>query len=137
PVPRVVTHRNRAVMVSWFPGRELRIHEGYAHAPDSVLSAIVRFLSRRIRRETRLAARQEFLSFPVEDHAPPVAPPPGPEATAPAGRPAPRPGSHRPGRPGAGEILHRPPREPQPGAFRRSSEPDPDPDLPSNEAPAG
>src|SRR5215813_9371207 len=49
PVPLVVTHRNRAVMVSWFPGRELRIHEGYAHAPDSVLSAIVRFLSRRLR----------------------------------------------------------------------------------------
>ncbi|HEY7027857.1 MAG TPA: SprT-like domain-containing protein [Gemmatimonadales bacterium] len=82
-VPRVVTHRNRAVMVSWHPGSELRIHEGYAHAPDSVLSAIVRFLSRRQRREARLAARQEFLAFPVEDHAPPVARARGREATAP------------------------------------------------------
>jgi SprT-like family protein len=83
PVPRVLTHRNRAVMVSWFPGRELRIHEGYAHAPDSVLSAIIRFLSRRMRREMRLAARHEFLAFPVEDHAPPVARARGREATAP------------------------------------------------------
>ncbi|HEU5154533.1 MAG TPA: SprT-like domain-containing protein [Gemmatimonadales bacterium] len=82
-VPRVITHRNRAVMVSWFPGRELRIHEGYAHAPDSVLSAIIRFLSRRVRRETRLAARQEFLAFPVEDHAPSARRARGREATAP------------------------------------------------------
>lgn len=81
-VPRVVTHRNRAVMVSWFPGRELRIHEGYVHAPDSVLSAIIRFLSRRVRRQARLAARHEFLAFPVEDHAPPVARARGREATA-------------------------------------------------------
>ena len=81
-VPRVVTHRNRAVMVSWFPGRELRIHEGYIHAPDSVLSAIIRFLSRRVRRQARLAARHEFLAFPVEDHAPPVARARGREATA-------------------------------------------------------
>src|SRR4029453_4015933 len=65
PVPSVVTPRNRAVMVSWLPGRELRIHEGYTQAPDSVLSAIIRFLSRRVRREARLAARQEFLAFPV------------------------------------------------------------------------
>jgi SprT-like family len=82
PVPRVVTHRNRAVMVSWFPGRELRIHEGYAHAPDFVLSAIIRFLAPGVRREARLAARHEFLAFPVEDHAPTVARTRGREATA-------------------------------------------------------
>jgi hypothetical protein len=74
PVPRVVTHRNRAVMVSWFPGRELRIHEGYAQAPDSVLSAIIRFLA-PYAAGCAAAARHEFLAFPVENHAPPVAAP--------------------------------------------------------------
>jgi hypothetical protein len=70
-------------MVSWFPGRELRIHEGYAQAPDSILSAIVHFLSPGVRRAARLAARQQFLTFPVEDHAPPVRRPRGRETTAP------------------------------------------------------
>ena len=79
PVPQVVTHRNRTVMVSWLPGRELRIHEGYAQAPDQILAAIVRFLSPRTRRDQRLAARREFLSFSAEDYAPP---PPRPRRQA-------------------------------------------------------
>ncbi len=87
PVPRVVTHRNRAVMVSWLPGRELRIHEGYVDAPDTILSAIIRFLAPGVRREARLAARQQFLSFPVEEHAPPARRPRGREGTAPQDQP--------------------------------------------------
>jgi len=66
----VVTHRNQQVMVSWRPGKGLRLHEGYAHAPDDVLTALVSFLTPGTRRAARLAARQVFLAFPVEDFAP-------------------------------------------------------------------
>lgn len=69
-VPAISTHRNRSVMVSWIPGRALRIHEGYARAPDLILQAIVRFLSPRTRRAAKLEARRVFLSFPVEQNAP-------------------------------------------------------------------
>jgi SprT-like family len=50
--------------------RVLRVHRGYAHAPDRVLEAIVRFLNRRVPRALRRAAEREFLQFPVEEHAP-------------------------------------------------------------------
>ncbi|HSB53214.1 MAG TPA: SprT-like domain-containing protein [Gemmatimonadales bacterium] len=66
----IATHRNEQVMLSWVPGKVLRIHEGYAGASDEVLLAIVRFVTPGIRRATRLAARRVFLGFPVEDHAP-------------------------------------------------------------------
>ena len=66
----MVTHRNRHVMVSWRPGKWLRLHEGYAHAPDDVLKALVRFLTPGTRRAARVAARQVFLAFPVEEYAP-------------------------------------------------------------------
>jgi SprT-like family len=71
PVPRIQLHRNRTVMVSWKPGAVLRLHEGYSHAPDPVLKALVRFVTPGIRREARLCARKIFLSFPVEAFAPP------------------------------------------------------------------
>ena len=74
--PPVVTHRNQHVMVSWSPRRGLRLHEGYAHAPDDVLKALVRFLTPGTRRTARLAARQVFLAFPVEEFAPSVPPDP-------------------------------------------------------------
>lgn len=70
PVPRFEIHRNQQLMLSWLPGECLRVHEGYAHAPDDVLRAIVRFLTPGVRRSTRLAARRLFLTFPVELHAP-------------------------------------------------------------------
>lgn len=57
-------------MLSFVPGRMLRIHEGYAHAPDKVLEAIVRFVTPHARRNTRLVARKIFLDFPAEEHAP-------------------------------------------------------------------
>ena len=67
---QVITHRNRQVMVSWVAGKSLRVHEGYAHAPDEVIAALVRFLAPGSRRPARLAARRIFLGFPVEQFAP-------------------------------------------------------------------
>jgi hypothetical protein len=69
-IDQVLTHSNRTVMLS-LNRRVLRIHRGYAHAPDRVLKAIVRFLNRRVPRVLRRAAEREFLTFPVEVHAPP------------------------------------------------------------------
>jgi hypothetical protein len=66
---RVVLHRSRVVLLTFARG-VLRLHEGYASAPDDVLRSIVRFLSRSTRRRDRLAARKVFLAFPVEQFAP-------------------------------------------------------------------
>ena len=68
-VARVVTHTNRSVMVSIGKRRVLRIHAGYAHASDSVLRAIIRFLDPRLPRPVRRAAERELLAFPVEEYA--------------------------------------------------------------------
>jgi predicted SprT family Zn-dependent metalloprotease len=73
-IDRVVTHTNRTVMLS-LSRRVLRIHRGYASAPDEVLRAIVRFLNPRVPRALRRAAEREFLRFPVDEHAPPAAGP--------------------------------------------------------------
>lgn len=70
-VDRIQTHTNRTVMVSLNTRRLLRLHRGYAAAPDRVLRAIVRFLNPRIPRLLRRMAEREFLAFPVEQHAPP------------------------------------------------------------------
>jgi hypothetical protein len=86
----VVTHTNRTVMLS-LNRRVLRIHRGYAHAPDRVLKAVVRFLNPRIPRALRRLAEREFLQVPVEEHAPP-----------PAG-----PGRRERARPGDVLLLHR------------------------------
>ena len=69
-VDRVHTHTNRTVMVSLSARRVLRLHRGYAWAPDRVLRAIVQFLDPRLPRALRRLAEQEFLAFPVEQHAP-------------------------------------------------------------------
>src|SRR4030081_476231 len=55
--------RNRNVMVS-FGGGELRVHEGYLGAPESVLRAIVAFVEGRTRGERRDAQRT-IVSFPI------------------------------------------------------------------------
>ena len=89
-IERVVTHTNRTVMLS-LNRRVLRIHRGYAFAPDRVLKAIVRFLNRRVPRVLRRAAEREFLAFPVEAHAPP----------------RPRPCARERARPGDLVLLHR------------------------------
>jgi hypothetical protein len=47
----------------------LRIHRGYARAPDRILKAVVRFVAPRTPRALRRAAEGEILSFRPEDHA--------------------------------------------------------------------
>jgi SprT-like family len=69
-VQQVLTHTNRTVMLSLSARRILRIHRGYAYAPDRVLKAIVRFLNPRVPRPLRRAAEREFLEFPVHAYAP-------------------------------------------------------------------
>jgi hypothetical protein len=68
-VERVITHTNHTVMLS-LSRRVLRIHQGYAFAPDGVLKAVVRFLNPRVPRAERRVAEREFLDFPVHLHSP-------------------------------------------------------------------
>ena len=68
------THTNRTVLLSVTPRGVLRLHRGFAWAPDRVLSAIVRYVRPGSHRATRRSAEREFLTFPVEAHAPPVRP---------------------------------------------------------------
>ncbi len=68
---RVAVTRNRVTMLSWIPSKGVRLHAGYAQAPDHVLAAIVTFLRPRVPRSARFAARRAFMAFPVLAHAPP------------------------------------------------------------------
>ena len=69
----VVAHANRRVLVTLTARGALRVHAGYAHAPDEVLAAIVRWSRPRTRRADRLEAQRLLTGFPVHAH---VAPPP-------------------------------------------------------------
>jgi len=71
PVRGVHVTDNRTVMVSLSPKGVLRIHRGYALAPDRILKAVVRFVAPRTPRALRRAAEHEILSFRPEDHAGP------------------------------------------------------------------
>jgi hypothetical protein len=90
-VAAVRSHVNRTVMVSLTARRVLRVHRGYAFAPDRVLAAIIAFLDRRRSRTERRAAERVFLAFPVELYVP------WGTRTRPAERP----------RPGDLALLHR------------------------------
>ena len=68
-IRKLELHTNRTVMLSWCDGT-LRIHRGYAMAPDRVLHAIVKFLRARVPRKLKQALEHHFLSFPVELYAP-------------------------------------------------------------------
>lgn len=70
-VRAVRTHTNRTVMVSLSRDLILRLHRGYAYAPDRVLKAIVKYLRPRVPRVLRRALEQEFLAFPVEEFVEP------------------------------------------------------------------
>ena len=71
PVMAIVLHRNRRVMLS-FDGRgALRIHEGYARAPDEVIAAIVAWARPSVRRSARQALARVFLTFSVHGDRPP------------------------------------------------------------------
>ena len=69
PGTPVTLTRNRTVMISWRARSGLRLHAGYAAAPDDVLRAIVRFIARGVSRAERAAARRLFMTFPIEQHA--------------------------------------------------------------------
>jgi hypothetical protein len=62
--------RNRNVMVSFGAG-ELRVHEGYLGAPESVLRAIVCFVEGRTRAERRESQRT-IVAFPIRSPRPPA-----------------------------------------------------------------
>ena len=68
PGTAVTLTHNHTVLLSWRAHTGLRMHAGYAAAPDHVLQAIVRFLLRRVPRVERAAARKIFMAFPVEHH---------------------------------------------------------------------
>ena len=70
-VERVLTHTNQTVMLSLYR-RTLRIHRGYAFAPDDVLQSVIRFLNPRVPRAVRRMAEREFLDFPVHAYVTPV-----------------------------------------------------------------
>lgn len=55
--------RNRTVMVS-FTGEELRLHEGFLSAPESVLAAVVAFVRGRTRAD-RARAREVILGYQI------------------------------------------------------------------------
>lgn len=63
-VDAITLMRTRRVMVSLM-GRTLRIHEGYASAPEPVLRAVVTFVTARTR-AARLTARDVILAHPVD-----------------------------------------------------------------------
>ena len=63
PVERLRATENRSVLVSLSRQRVLSVHRGYAQAPDRVLKAIVRFVSRWTPRDLRRAAQHEIVSF--------------------------------------------------------------------------
>ena len=66
----MILTRNRTVLVSHHPRFGLRLHAGYAWAPDEVIAAIVRFLTPRVPRAERIVARRKFLGFPVDRYVP-------------------------------------------------------------------
>jgi hypothetical protein len=82
-VSRVELHQNRVVLLTLRRG-VLRIHGGYASAPDDVLLDIVKFLTPYTRRRDRLAARRRFLAYPLGERP---AAPHRPPRIAPADRP--------------------------------------------------
>ena len=69
-VPRLRVTDNRTVMVSLSKRDVLSVHRGFAQAPDRVLKAVVRFVSRGTPKAMRRAAEHEILSFRAEAHAP-------------------------------------------------------------------
>ena len=62
-IERLLLTDNRSVMVSFSRRRVLRVHRGYADAPDGVLRAIVRFVAPGTPRIQRNAARREIIAF--------------------------------------------------------------------------
>lgn len=70
----VILHANRRVLVSLTRRGALRVHRGYAAAPDEVVAAIAKWARPRTRRADRRSAQRILVAFPVHAHAPPVQP---------------------------------------------------------------
>lgn len=66
-VHSVFVHENRSVMASVTPKGVLRIHRGYAYAPDRVLQAVLRFTDPRSNRSERDGARRAIADFAVDN----------------------------------------------------------------------
>jgi hypothetical protein len=82
----VEVHENRSVMVSLTRRGALRVHRGYAFAPDETLRAIVRFVDPRTPRAARRRAEGMLLAFPVTKYVPPRPRQPRVERLSPADR---------------------------------------------------
>ncbi len=82
------THANRRVLVSLGARGTLRVHQGYALAPDPVIRAIAQWSRPRLRSAERHAAERVLTAFPVHQYAPPTR---GPRRVA----ETPRPGDER------------------------------------------
>ncbi len=65
-------HSNRTVMLSLTPRGVLRVHRGYAHAPDRVLNAIVRWAAPGTSAAARKSAEREFLEWPIHQFIAPT-----------------------------------------------------------------
>jgi len=70
PVSDVQLHDNRRVMVSLTRRGVLRIHRGYAYAPDRTLEAVVTFLRPGVTGRVRDAARRDVVAFAAERFQP-------------------------------------------------------------------
>ena len=70
----IETHANRRTLVSFTSRGALRVHLGFAMAPDPVIAAIARWARPKLRRAERLAAARVLTSFPVHQHVPAVRP---------------------------------------------------------------
>ncbi len=71
PALTLVLHRNRRVMLSFDGCGALRVHEGYAQAPDDIIRAIVAWARPGLRRAARLDLARVFLTFSVHGNQPP------------------------------------------------------------------
>ena len=67
----IVLHHNRRVMLSFKPRGGLRVHAGYARAPNEVVAAIATWVRPWVRRKDRREAARVFLSFSVHPDGPP------------------------------------------------------------------
>jgi hypothetical protein len=70
-VHSVFVHENRTVMASVTPRGVLRIHRGYAYAPDRVLQAVLHFTDPKSSHSDREAARRTISGFTVDRYVTP------------------------------------------------------------------
>ncbi len=66
----IEVHENRSVLVS-VCRTGLRLHRGFAYAPDVVLKALISFVTPGIRKQKAREARQLVEGFPVHDYVEP------------------------------------------------------------------